>query len=567
MLKNKTTSAFVNSTPIQVVRTITPDGGAPGSYQCAIDSNQVSTCSNDVALAPNLGREHVTGGDFYILDKTKTQLITSNGILELPHVVSFTPEGTAHNFYGMQVLSAAQIPSISPGPTIPAVGSSLKLGTFSVTPTSVPGNPQGATNCVSIYWDPFGRVIDAKTLEPIQNVQVTLKNLDASGNQVLTSMPGNPLFKNPYSTNAGGSYTFGVSEGTYFLLPSHNQYTFPVDQVTLQNAITQLKQIDPQGQFVDTTKIYNNSQEPIYEQYAETQRRDILMINNSTSLAKRGSVPAVINAVVGLNNNNQVITGIVSHPRAVVTASVNGTVLAQTTASMNGHFQLTIPSEQLPADTASIDLNGQSTPLTATQTKQTSTTLLHVAPVPLQLGGFVYNTQGIGLPNTQVVIVIPSMNNMIFTSTTSDKDGFISIPATQLPPFPYTIQVRDQSGSQIVNTLSIAEFQKINTPYYQATGVNIFSAVSQPALAKPAPDVLAKIKTDSAPYVQRIANAKLSLQPTNSPTDNSKQITDNKTFILLATLAMIAVLGGIVIVLYRLRKPGSPFENTQTPLA
>src|SRR3972149_3899055 len=29
MLKNKTTSAFVNSTPIQVVRTITPDGGAP----------------------------------------------------------------------------------------------------------------------------------------------------------------------------------------------------------------------------------------------------------------------------------------------------------------------------------------------------------------------------------------------------------------------------------------------------------------------------------------------------------------------------------------------------------
>lgn len=562
MLRNKTSSPFLNATPIQIVRTISPDGGAAGTYECAIDANRATTCSDGIALAPHVGKEQVAGGDFYILDKTKSQLVTINGVLELPHVVSFTPETTTHNFYGMQIVSAPTVP-LTPGPTIPVIGNSLKLGTFPITPTTVPSVPNGTSNCVSIYWDPFGRVIDAQTLEPVQNVHVTLKNIDKSGALVLSSVPGNPLFKNPYSTNTGGFYTFAVDPGTYFLYPSITNYRFPVDAATLQNAITQLKQMDPLGQFVDTTNIYNNSQEPIHEEEPESARRDMLLLN--TSAAPAVSRPAVINAVIGLNNNNQVISGIVSHPKSVVTATVNGVAVAQTTASMNGHFQLTIASNQLNADTTSIDLSVKSSVLTSGQTQQTSNIPYHVTPVPVQLGGFVYNNQGLAIPNAQVQIMVPALNNTVFTSIVADTDGFISIPENELPPFPYKLQIRDATGNQIMSTLSVADFQKINTPYYQETKTNIFKALPQQALLKPAPEVVVKIKTESARYVRNLAQGTATIQPTVAPV--AAPTTNGMVSLLLMTLGMVVMLAGIVFVIFKLKKPGSPFDSTQSPLA
>ena len=118
---------------------------------------------------------------------------------------------------------------------------------------------------MSIYWDPAGKVIDAKTLEPVLGTTVTLYTLEDNGQRTQTQEPGNPFFVNPYTTDAGGNFTFAVQPGTYAFNVNKTGFTFPIDAATLQQAAIQLNQLDPNHEYVDSTKLYNNTQEPVIE--------------------------------------------------------------------------------------------------------------------------------------------------------------------------------------------------------------------------------------------------------------------------------------------------------------
>lgn len=69
---------------------------------------------------------------------------------------------------------------------------------------------QSSQNCIGIHWDPFGRVFDVVSLEPISNVQVSLFQ---NKSKQLVSIPDNPTV----TDNRGVYNIFVDQEDDYYL--------------------------------------------------------------------------------------------------------------------------------------------------------------------------------------------------------------------------------------------------------------------------------------------------------------------------------------------------------------
>jgi hypothetical protein len=144
-----------------------------------------------------LGLSNISGYDFHVVSSSTSNpftLPTGTSSFSGKKAISKSNLVTKHVFYGV-------FEGIGVGPTGNAT--SLQYGTFGFGSATV-------TKCVTIRWDPYGKVFDAKTLKPIPNVIVAL--LDQ--NRELVQMPG---LINPIATNQDGYYNFWVEPGTYYI--------------------------------------------------------------------------------------------------------------------------------------------------------------------------------------------------------------------------------------------------------------------------------------------------------------------------------------------------------------
>ncbi len=119
-------------------------------------------------------------------------------------------------------------------------------------------------NCVTILWDPYGRVFDSRSLEPIPNIQVKA----LTGISPVEKLA--QIFGNPQSTLADGVFNFLVQPGTYYLRVSNlpSKYSF-----------TATPKLDPNYAKVyskqdGSTSIYKPDQ-PIIEVAGKPEHRDI----------------------------------------------------------------------------------------------------------------------------------------------------------------------------------------------------------------------------------------------------------------------------------------------------
>jgi hypothetical protein len=84
--------------------------------------------------------------------------------------------------------------------------------------------------CVKILWDPYGRVFDARTLEPLEGAEVTLLSKNEQGQFVPVQAVDLPTgLENPIITGKDGSFAFRVPDGVYRLNVSHPAYVSPTD--------------------------------------------------------------------------------------------------------------------------------------------------------------------------------------------------------------------------------------------------------------------------------------------------------------------------------------------------
>lgn len=521
---------------------------------CAADSTNNHACI--LSQAPAAIR--FDPNSYKVIDLPYAQINASlansaNGFLVLPHVRSFTGVwgiDDFHYFFAMQRINqAAPQPTVTSGPTTGQTDDpALRLASFTPTPTPAPTQAASgdSTNCVSIYWDPMGKVADTQYLEPIEKATVTLKNKNALGSIALFTLPNNALFENPYTTGVDGSYSFFVPAGTYYLSVQKQNFTFPITAQSLLEAKQKLLSQDPAGEYIDTSKLYNDSSEPIVEKEGITEVRNILM---EPPQGYQGVKPAIVSYNQLLDKDSrQIIYGVVSHPKAIVGAFVNNGLIAQTQAAPNGQFKLTLEGTSIPQDAKNIQLRvekvaiGQLPVPASTQFSKMYTVEL----LPSHVAGFAFSSDYSVSPGALVEVIVPELNDLVYVSTHADQTGFARIPNANMPPFPYLIRVRNPRTFATLSIQKPAEFIALNKPYYVNEQANPYD--EKETITTPSVQTLNQIQRESKKNKELVQQGKLdplarSLEQPNKPTqvpDQTKSASQNAG--RLAALLIIVLL-------------------------
>ncbi len=488
-------------------------------FQCAVDKNGSPTC-NDTDFS--------VGDMFKVINKSKEEIKSDfNGSLSVDLVKSATTTSQQHVFYGVQTVE---------GSNLEATTVALKLATF----TPVTGDQ---VNCVSVRWDPYGRVFDAVSLEPIPNVDVTL--MDETGAKV----PSQPGIKNPFRTREDGAFSFIVEDGTYFLEPKKTTYSFPILQTELDGLKTK------QSVYTD---IYRG--EKIIQQ-GKIQHRDIPM--NPQDPANATSYPPKImnldiTAYKKSDKSYQLVYGTVSHPKSIIYAYSGVRLVGQTEADNQGKFDLVIENDSIDQNIP-LDIKAKKVSLLAKGKSflsrlvgqvmaavETESQMVQIKPIPTFLIGFIYDKQGQIVPHSKVQIIVPEMNNRIIATVQADENGHVYIPPQLIPPVGYVVKTYDQNG-QVASEFTPQEFIETNQKYYSDRKINLYDLAS----AETIENELTK-NSGQTPLAQ---NFRITPAVTEVATDQAGK--GNDYILAVLSLVIVGVLGGLGLVLYRMKSRSS----------
>ncbi len=332
---------------------------------------------------------------------------------------------------------------------------------------------QADKKCITISWDPYGRVFDSQTLEPISGASVTLLfNKNGTYVPMTTSdvVGGNLI--NPQITKEDGQFSFVVPDGSYKL-------------VTVPTSVKDISLVD-----TNYTKAYADlypiQTGEVIEQKGVIQHRDIAAVTAITV-----QPPKMMSYFYEVLPSGVLsIEGTVSHPLTTINAksvkvlASDPTVktpyrtIATTQADKWGNFDLEIDQNTLEKTPEYIeifsDVEMVKTPLKVavksndlfhtiaallqkiipTVSAQTpGVTTLHFEPIPQYLEGYAYSTTGQVLPKATVE-VYETMSNKAFSSVKADETGYFKISSEYLPRFQYELRFVTVDGSVIKTSTS-----------------------------------------------------------------------------------------------------------------
>ena len=266
-----------------------------------------------------------------------------------------------------------------------------------------------------VLQDPYGRVFDSNTNEPLSNASVELSKKDSNGkyNKVTTS-DTLVRIQNPQITEEDGMFSFDVVDGVYRLVAEKVNYLTG-----------------------KTADIY---------QSGKAVRVDIPLvpqdIAQSEEYARKNPIK-VMNYLQSINKKTRVyvIEGQLTHPNAAVAVYSNKKdALARTTADASGHFILQFPLSKVK--------QGQSiSQLIATKKKYGNTAVITLDPVFDSVKGYAYDDTGKLIPGAKVAVMLPFSTKPAY-ETTADANGFFRVPSGKLPPIAYSFTFTSLSGAK-----------------------------------------------------------------------------------------------------------------------
>lgn len=349
---------------------------------------------------------------------------------------SETHPTTGHTFFGVSILSEIDICNqYFPG---------QKLCSFPFLNSS--------EECSSLRWDPYGRVFDSKSLEPVKNAAVTLYEKTAGATSIV-SLPG---VTNPQYTADDGVFSFLVPDGTYTLTPSITSHTFPNVSAALHPNYVKAY-----------TDIYRG--EDII-QAGSIQHRDIPL--DPVGAPFRAPIKIMDYSVI-LNKvfSKYQISGELSHPKSVVKVVSGTKYITEVTADNFGRFDITIDSTEIDPS-LELKLEAVKTDLTLSTISflqlipaayaQGATTSVKLPVILNNIEGYAYSSAGQPVGNATVTIYLISSQKP-FTQTQADATGYFKIPSQYLPPLPYVIEIRATDGTS--NILTATQFAIFNKNY------------------------------------------------------------------------------------------------------
>ncbi len=456
-------------------------------------------------------------------------------------------------------------PTTSTASAMAGAAGALQQGTlaFSINDALGAGSDE---SCVTISWDPYGRVFDAQTLEPVSGstVNLSIKRSDGTYSLVTTAdvVGGNII--NPQTVLEDGVFNFVVPDGKYKLSVTKTGYTFP---------ITDIDGIHP-----NYSKIYSDIY-PIVTgeeivQSGSIQHRDIPILATGTSVE---TTPKLMEYIREAGS----IQGKVSHPFAIITAysikpsSTNSKILTryrqlkQVEADKNGYFTIVIDTSSFEKTETFGEFEITKTDLkTLTQNnlykkiisfftgfiKKTeaadtrkSTTTITFDPIPIYLEGYAYDATGNILPNATVSIYLTYSNKPYF-QTKADEKGYFKISSEYLPKVAYKIKYTTTAGTTVATTTS--QFINQNQQYLEEKSINLNTYKNSSGKELSKKDLKATINPTG--FFKGTSG-----KTTTTNTEKTEPKTNNSIMLIVIILIFLIIVTALAIGIYVMKKKQS----------
>lgn len=452
------------------------------------------------------------------------------------------------------------------------------------TPTgSVGGQQQGtvafptptqtqATQCKTGSWDPYGRVFDTVSLEPIPAAAVSLEQRKPDGTFDAGFASQNNLhIINPFESGLSGKFSFFVINGDYQLRPSKSGYVHPV-------------------------KAFRSTFLPLASQmYSD------FYFNDSPAIQERGSIVHVdipMQPIDGVGKSYDLVifseeftptisgkvtySGMVSHPFAKLVIEIcsekTGTAICNphnifdvTTGGPNkeGAFSITLDQTILQAGEyfQRSFIKALSNP--PPQTRSVIDTILafiikpvqaqeftggeaqpvaKIQPLPTYLEGYAYDLKGNILQNAQIQLYISTTSIPIYTSQ-SDANGFFRIGSEHIPRELYTVKYVSTEG--VITPITTSQLLAQNEEFIAAEEVDIYTTAKGSANPRNniTPAFQPQQKISALPITPQVA-------PVISDTPSSEETkgTNNPLYLVGAILLLLVGGAGALIALHIYRK-------------
>ncbi|OGK13884.1 hypothetical protein A3B40_05500 [Candidatus Roizmanbacteria bacterium RIFCSPLOWO2_01_FULL_37_16] len=408
---------------------------------------------------------------------------------------------------------------------------------------------QNPAQCVSIRWDPYGRVFDSQSLEPMRGVMVRLLNAKKS----LVIQKG---LLNPQRTEADGQFNFFVA------IKPGGQRTFYIDPVPAKtHTFTDAPNLHP-----NYVKVYSDlykPNEPIIEAAGIPEHRDI-PLDPGTNPPYRSK--PVLMAMASLNLGNVTkFEGLISHPFSWVSlvGKITGGEISRVRADKFGAWEILLPNSVIPQNEAlkvritKVDLTtlSQKSPnktfsksvyqfllrairgvfdsvssKVSAQEEAPTDTDGEFQPILTYVEGFARDQDGNVLPFATVNVKLEMSDNLYY-QTTADENGFFSILPQNLPIFVYYLEFESPDLVRPVK-MTTEEFSQKNEEHLRENNVNLMEATKNGQSLLPT--------TPPSPASETV-----------SPTPSAKPLfaNDQQSFIIiiLTLVVLLGVAGGVLI--------------------
>lgn len=324
--------------------------------------------------------------------------------------------------------------------------------------------------CIPIGWDPYGRIFDAVSLEPMSNIRVTMPNYT----------PLSSLRKNYGDSDVRGVYNIIIDKAGIYTLD-------------VQTPATHL--------FTDKPKLSSNYSliySDLYYPLATFEEKEGQITHHDIPLQPAGEPyrEAVAEPIAGSFQSvvvgaKIVFKGRVTFPYAKVCLISNGNnkniICGQ--ADKRGEYNFAVAKTRIPQDEAiivtvtKVDLTKISKSIEQEKTVVLGSDYLPMPenniddfkyqPILKHVEGYIYDRQGKIVPQGKVKVKL-SMNNKLIYSTYADDSGFFTIYARNLPIFEYYLEFTD--SNKVITKLTTSEFVKKNESYLDSEKLNLMVA-------------------------------------------------------------------------------------------
>lgn len=467
-----------NSSPVYIFECFSNNLCTSGNYQKDIEvlgqekANETHNKLKKIGYKFEGSKIMKKEGDHQVSPSENVNLINpplqTNASGEIPPVAwqSSTPKSRERRFLAMTYFKSETTGQAGEERT-------QQIGTFNLD--------QAFSNekCVAISWDPYGRVFDANTLEPIKDVKVKLLVKRNDGKFTLLN-PYEVLGRldNPQQTGNDGGFSFVVPDNTYRLDIQSDGYFFPVS----------LDEIHPNYKKI-YSEIYPKETGLDIIQKGAIQHRDIPLKPKGSS---QDNPVELINYFYDLNKitNQAIITGRTSHPFTkiniyslkvdpVLNTTSRYRLISSFYADKMGSFKTIVDQNKFQLEEQEVlgdiviektDLTGGNLDLLSkikrflskifyeVQGQVRLATTVRLNPILNYIEGYAYDDKGNIIPNAKIDVVL-DFSDKPYYQTQADEKGFYQISSTNLPSMPYHLVIKkptEATGNKITTTNFLA---------------------------------------------------------------------------------------------------------------